>query len=213
MNRPSFLAMLSAGALGLAAMGCGTTKPPPADQAPVVAPPPSVAQPVNEPVPVAPVAPAGKESAKPAPGKSTAMPSKPATTPASISPVAKEPAPTPAAAAPSAKAPTAPAPVPESAKSPVAPAASAHPYVGPEKCMMCHRLQYNSWNASQHKAKGLDCEGCHGNGGDYKAIPVMKDLAAAKKAGLILPDAVFCKKCHVKADASFLPMAHAHKAK
>ncbi len=79
--------------------------------------------------------------------------------------------------------------------------------------MICHRLQYNSWNESKHKAKGLDCEGCHGNGGDYRTIPVMKDLATAKKAGLIFPDVVFCKKCHVKADASFLPTAHAHKAK
>lgn len=79
--------------------------------------------------------------------------------------------------------------------------------------MMCHRIQYNSWKESKHNAKGLDCEGCHGNGADYKSIAVMKDLAAAKKAGLILPDAAFCRKCHPKADAAFLPTAHAHKAK
>ncbi len=101
----------------------------------------------------------------------------------------------------------------EPAKPPAVPAVSAHARVGPEKCLMCHRIQYNSWNESKHKAKGLDCEGCHGHGADYKTIAVMKDLAAAKKAGLILPDVGFCKKCHPKADASFLPTAHAHKAK
>ena len=79
--------------------------------------------------------------------------------------------------------------------------------------MMCHRIQYTSWNESKHKAKGLDCEGCHGNGADYKAISVMKDRAAAIKAGLILPGLDFCKKCHVKTDASMLALAHAHKAK
>ena len=79
--------------------------------------------------------------------------------------------------------------------------------------MMCHRIQYTSWNESKHKAKGLDCEGCHGNGGDYKTIAVMKDRAAAIKAGLILPGLDFCKKCHVKTDASMLALAHAHKAK
>ncbi len=79
--------------------------------------------------------------------------------------------------------------------------------------MLCHRLQYASWNESKHKAKGLDCEGCHGNGGDYKAIFVMKDRAVAMKAGLMLPGLVFCKKCHANADASMLPLAHAHKAK
>ncbi len=79
--------------------------------------------------------------------------------------------------------------------------------------MMCHRIQYTSWNESKHKIKGLDCEGCHGNGGDYKTIAVMKDRTAAIKAGLILPGLDFCKKCHVKTDASMLALAHAHKAK
>ena len=215
MDRTNILASFVLGALSFAAIGCGTTKPPPETQAPVAAPSPSPAPPANEPVPAAaaPVAPAGKEPAK-AHGKSIALPSKSSTTPASASPVAKEPTAMPVATAAPAKAPsTAPAPAAVPASSPVAPAASTHEHVGPEKCMMCHRLQYTSWSASKHKAKGLDCEGCHGNGGDYKTIPVMKDLVVAKKAGLIIPTLVFCKKCHADADASFVPTAHAHKAK
>jgi hypothetical protein len=91
---------------------------------------------------------------------------------------------------------------------------NGHAAVGPDKCRMCHRVQHDSWSATAHAKKGLDCEACHGNGADYKAMSVMKDLAAAKAAGLLLPGPDFCRKCHgAKADASLLARAHAHKAK
>lgn len=77
---------------------------------------------------------------------------------------------------------------------------------------MCHRAQYKSWAASAHKENGLDCEGCHGNGADYKPRKIMKDRAAAVKAGLIMPGVAACKKCHPKATPALLPKAHAHKA-
>lgn len=92
--------------------------------------------------------------------------------------------------------------------------------VGPEKCKMCHKVQFDSWSASKH-AKAtpiLDCEGCHGAGSDYKAAPVMKDMAAAMKAGLIMPTLAKCAKCHgtgnvpAMTDANFAKV-HAHKAK
>jgi hypothetical protein len=78
---------------------------------------------------------------------------------------------------------------------------------------MCHRAEFDSWSASPHVAKGLDCEGCHGNGADYWNASVMRDRPRAIAAGLVLPDAGFCKRCHAKADASLLPKAHAHKAR
>jgi hypothetical protein len=79
---------------------------------------------------------------------------------------------------------------------------------------MCHRLQYESWAASPHKAKGLDCEGCHGNGADYWPAGVMRDRAKAVAAGLVVPDLSACKKCHgAKADAALFAKVHAHKAK
>ncbi|MBL0312424.1 MAG: hypothetical protein IPP78_06830 [Holophagaceae bacterium] len=222
MDRTGFLATFIAGALSLAASGCGTTKPPPAAQTPVSpasspAPTGNPVPPVNEAAPAsAPsAASVGKESPKAAPGHSSAEPSKPAVVAPNPSP-ANTPAPPAAApvAAPS-KPPAvsaAPAAV-ETAKTAEVPVTSAHGYVGPEKCMLCHKVQYTSWSQSKHKTKGLDCEGCHGNGADYKAMPVMKDHAAAVKAGLVIPGLGFCKKCHVKTDASMLPLVHAHKAK
>ncbi len=79
---------------------------------------------------------------------------------------------------------------------------------------MCHRLQYDSWAASPHKAKGLDCEGCHGNGADYWPAGVMRDQQKAVAAGLVMPQLASCKKCHgAKADAALFAKVHAHKAK
>jgi hypothetical protein len=79
---------------------------------------------------------------------------------------------------------------------------------------MCHRLQYDSWAASPHKAKGLDCEGCHGNGADFWSAAVMRDRARAVAAGLVVPDLGSCRKCHgAKADAALYAKVHAHKAK
>ncbi|MGB8930321.1 MAG: hypothetical protein WCC48_03615, partial [Anaeromyxobacteraceae bacterium] len=90
--------------------------------------------------------------------------------------------------------------------------ASAHVKVGDAKCRMCHKLQHDSWSASPHAAKGLDCEGCHGGGADF--MKVMRDRTAAIAAGLVLPKKDFCRKCH-KADwqdGMFLRV-HAHKVK
>jgi cytochrome c553 len=92
--------------------------------------------------------------------------------------------------------------------------------VGPEKCKMCHKVQYESWAASKHAAASpkLDCEGCHGPGSDYMKMSVMKDPAAAKTAGLIVPTQADCAKCHGKGkvpamtDEAFAKV-HAHKAK
>ena len=42
----------------------------------------------------------------------------------------------------------------------------------------------------------MQCEACHGPGGDYKAMNVMKDKALAVAAGMIVPDEKTCLKCH-----------------
>lgn len=90
---------------------------------------------------------------------------------------------------------------------------NGHTAAGAGACRMCHRVQHESWSASAHAKKGLDCEACHGNGADYKTMAVMKNPATAKAAGLILPTLDFCRRCHgAKADAALLPRAHAHKA-
>jgi hypothetical protein len=92
--------------------------------------------------------------------------------------------------------------------------------VGAEKCKMCHKIQFDSWTASKHAKLSpvQDCESCHGPGSEYKTIAVMKNLEAAKKAGLLVPTKADCAKCHGKGkvpamtDALFVKV-HAHKAK
>jgi hypothetical protein len=125
------------------------------------------------------------------------------------------------AAVPEAAAPPPAAPGPaEVAVAPAAPAkppaaptlATTHGKVGDAKCRMCHKLQHDSWSASPHAAKGLDCEGCHGGGADFTRV--MRDRTAAIAAGLVLPKPEFCRKCH-KADwqDGMYLRVHAHKAK
>jgi len=85
--------------------------------------------------------------------------------------------------------------------------------VGVGACRMCHKLQFTSWSATAHarRTPPLDCESCHGPGSEYKAMPVMKDPAKARAAGLILPDAPFCATCHHRNwSAGLLQQAHAH---
>ncbi|HSN14482.1 MAG TPA: hypothetical protein VLT61_07600 [Anaeromyxobacteraceae bacterium] len=171
-------------AVALAACTKETPPPPPPPPAPVAAPAPAPV-PAEAPAP----APAPEVKAEPA---ATAKPSPaPAVKPAPVAPAAKpaEPA-------------AAPAPV----------LASAHVKVGDAKCRMCHKLQHDSWSASPHAAKGLDCEGCHGGGADF--MKVMRDRTAAIAAGLVLPKKDFCKKCHKTdwQDGMYLRV-HAHKVK
>ncbi|BDU68369.1 hypothetical protein GETHOR_04700 [Geothrix oryzae] len=92
--------------------------------------------------------------------------------------------------------------------------------IGAAACKMCHKVQFESWNASKHAKLSpvLDCEACHGPGSEYKAVKVMKDPVAAKKAGLIMPGKAQCNTCHGKKKVSVLTDAmfakvHAHKKK
>jgi len=107
--------------------------------------------------------------------------------------------------------------------------AQDHEYVGADKCKMCHKVQYASWQETTHskatehaKAStertfdasclkchatnatedlpGVQCEACHGAGGDFKKMSIMKDLEAAKANGLMIPDQATCDGCHTGED-------------
>lgn len=147
--------------------------------------------------------------AAPAPAATPAPAPAPASASAPAPALAPAPPPAPAQAAPS------PAPAPTPAAAPVGPvslAKNGHAAIGADKCRMCHRLQHDSWAAGAHARKGLDCEACHGNGADYKALAVMKNPVAAKAAGLVTPTLDFCRKCHgAKTDAALFARVHAHK--
>jgi hypothetical protein len=75
-----------------------------------------------------------------------------------------------------------------------------------EKCLGCHTTAHYTkadCNPSYKVDEGVGCEACHGPGSDYKAMAVMKDKAAAMKAGMTMPDEAFCKKCHNENSPTF----------
>jgi excinuclease UvrABC ATPase subunit len=97
--------------------------------------------------------------------------------------------------------------------------AEEHAAVGPEKCKMCHKIEYESWAKTKHATKDpkTTCETCHGNGADYMKMSIMKDPAKAKAAGLIAkPEKATCTaKCHKPAEFKdeMLGKVHEKKAK
>jgi len=99
-------------------------------------------------------------------------------------------------------------------------------YVGADKCKMCHKVQYNSWEQTTHAkatgaakgstdpafgpeclkcqgtnandaSMGVECEACHGPGSEYKKMSIMKDKDAAIANGLVIPTQETCNGCHV----------------
>jgi hypothetical protein len=76
-------------------------------------------------------------------------------------------------------------------------------------CWACHTTGagkggYAPDAANAASLEGVGCEACHGPGSEYKAMPVMKDLAKAKAAGLVMPDEKTCLGCH----AGTVPEGH-----
>jgi hypothetical protein len=109
--------------------------------------------------------------------------------------------------------------------------AGDHEFVGADKCKMCHKVQYTSWETTTHakatdvaKAStdreysadclqchatnasedfaGVQCEACHGAGADYKKMSIMKDREAAMANGLVIPSQETCNGCHTGDDHS-----------
>jgi hypothetical protein len=69
-----------------------------------------------------------------------------------------------------------------------------------DACLGCHVTAHGvkaELLGEKYKAEdGVGCESCHGAGGDYKTMKVMKDKDAAIAAGLVLPTEETCKTCH-----------------
>jgi len=99
----------------------------------------------------------------------------------------------------------------------VLPAAAEHAAIGSAKCKMCHKVEFDSWAKTKHATTEpkAECETCHGNGGDYFKMSVMKDPAAAKAAGLIAkPEKASCTaKCHKAAEFKDEMLAKVHDKK
>lgn len=81
--------------------------------------------------------------------------------------------------------------------------ASAKGIADPQKddgCLSCH-VAGHGVDAARLTQKysveeGVSCEACHGPGGDYWKMNVMKDQAKAIAAGLVMPDEKTCVTCH-----------------
>ena len=93
-------------------------------------------------------------------------------------------------------------------------------FVGAEQCKLCHRDIYDSWRRTPHastgtvdldgearcntchatdvstRRRGVQCEACHGAGGDYWPAEVMIDPDKATMAGLERPTLGACRRCH-----------------
>ena len=81
--------------------------------------------------------------------------------------------------------------------------AAAKGIADPQKdagCLSCHVTGHGVDAArltdKYSAAEGVSCESCHGPGGDYWKMDVMKDQAKSVAAGLVLPDAKTCTTCH-----------------
>jgi YVTN family beta-propeller protein len=76
---------------------------------------------------------------------------------------------------------------------------SDHPQKS-EVCLSCHTTGISETNGrfleSFDLAQGVQCESCHGPGGEYMIEAVMRDPVAAKKAGLREVDHETCITCH-----------------
>ena len=69
-----------------------------------------------------------------------------------------------------------------------------------DECLRCHVTGHGASPAKltekYKKEDGVACESCHGPGGDYWKMDVMKDKAKAMAAGLVMPTEETCKGCH-----------------
>ncbi len=69
-----------------------------------------------------------------------------------------------------------------------------------DACLKCHVTGHGAPAAmltdKYDKTEGVSCESCHGAGGDYYKMNVMKDRAASVAAGLVIPDEKTCRTCH-----------------
>ena len=76
-----------------------------------------------------------------------------------------------------------------------------------DECLRCHVTGHgqpaDKLTDKYNAAQGVSCESCHGAGGDYWKMEVMKDQAKSVAAGMVLPKEENCKTCHNADSPSF----------
>lgn len=67
-------------------------------------------------------------------------------------------------------------------------------------CLKCHvtanGVESSLLGEGFVKEDGVQCESCHGAGGDYASLSAMKDKDKAIGAGLVMPTEEVCVRCH-----------------
>jgi hypothetical protein len=84
------------------------------------------------------------------------------------------------------------------------------PQAAPE-CLKCHVTAHGVDKAflgeKYSAAEGVGCESCHGAGGDYNKMSVMKAIAKGEtdpaSVGLVVPDEKTCVGCHNEESPTF----------
>ncbi len=68
------------------------------------------------------------------------------------------------------------------------------------KCLKCHVTAYGVdeklLGDKYTMEEGVGCETCHGPGGDYMKLSIMKEREKAIEAGLVIPTEELCVTCH-----------------
>jgi len=76
-----------------------------------------------------------------------------------------------------------------------------------DECLSCHVTGHGADAAmltdKYNVEDGVGCESCHGPGGDYWKMTVMKVKDDAVAAGLVLPTEATCKGCHNEKSPTF----------
>lgn len=76
-----------------------------------------------------------------------------------------------------------------------------------DQCLKCHVTGHGApadkLTDKYKAAEGVSCESCHGPGGDYWKMEVMKDRAKSVAAGMVIPDEKTCTGCHNAENPTF----------
>ena len=80
-----------------------------------------------------------------------------------------------------------------------------------DECLKCHVTAHGVDAAHLGKKyameEGVSCESCHGAGGDYQKLKVMKQITSCEidgaTVGLITPDEALCVTCHNEESPTF----------
>jgi hypothetical protein len=75
------------------------------------------------------------------------------------------------------------------------------------ECLSCHVTGHGapaeSLTGKYAVEEGVSCESCHGPGGDYWKMTIMKDRDQAVANGMVVPTEETCKACHNEKSPTF----------